>query len=61
MAKKHVVVSALHALTSDEFEPSDEIDNAALQALVTEYFAEGNDDTDDDVTSDEEEIRTLHK
>lgn len=59
MARRNDVVSALHVLTGDEFEPSDFSDNSALQALVTEYFADGNDDTDDDVSSDEEEMRTL--
>ena len=60
MVRKDVVVSALHALTNDEFEHSDFSDNDALQALVTEYFAGGNDDTDDHgVSSDEEEIRML--
>ena len=60
MARKDIVVSALHALTNDEFEYSDFSDNNALQALVTEYFAGGNDDTDDDgVSSDEEEICML--
>jgi len=60
MARKDAVVSALHALTSDEFEPSNFSDNNALQALVSEYFADGNDDTDDDgVSSDEEEMSTF--
>ena len=58
MASKEKVVSALHALTSDEFLPSNLADNSALEALVTEYFG-GNDDTDDDESSpsEDEELR----
>ena len=56
MARKNVVVSALEALNSEEFEPSDFADNIGLQALITEYFAGGNDDTDDDGLSSDEEI-----
>ena len=52
MVRKDVVVSALEALTSKEFEPSDFADNSGLQALIAEYFAGGNDDTDDN-SSDE--------
>ena len=49
-----------HFLTNDEFKHSDFGDNDALQALVTECFAGGNDDTDDNgVSSDEEEICML--
>ena len=59
MASKEKVVSALHALTSDEFLPSNLADNSALEALVTEYFGGNDDDTDDDesVPSEDEEIR----
>ena len=61
MASKEKVVSALHALTSDEFLPSNLADNSALEALVTEYFGGNDDDTDDDesVPSEDEEIRTF--
>ena len=61
MASKEKVVSALHALTSDEFLPSNLVDNSALEALVTEYFGGNDDDTDDDesVPSEDEEIRTF--
>ena len=57
MARRNVVVSALHALTSDEFEPSNFIDNTTLHEFVTEYFTSGNNETDDDVSDDEEEMR----
>ena len=56
-SRRSKVASAVQALTSDEYEPSDFSDNSALQALVTEYFADGSDDTDYDVSSDEEEAR----
>ena len=56
MARKDIVVSALEALTSKELEPSNFADNSGLQALITEYFAGGNDDTDDDGLSSDEEI-----
>ena len=56
MARKDVVVSALEALTSKEFEPSDFADNSGLQALITEYFAGGNDNTDNNGLSNDEEI-----
>ena len=46
MATKEVVVSALQALTSDEFECSSLIDNSTLEALVREYFGGSDDDTD---------------
>lgn len=61
MAIRSEVVSALQALTSDEFQPSGFSDVTALQALVTEYFVDGSDDTDYDayVNSDEEETYTL--
>ena len=61
MASKEKVVSALHALTSDEFLPSNLADNSALEALVTEYFGGNDDDIDDDesVPSEDEEIRTF--
>lgn len=59
MARRSKVLSALHALTSDEYEPSDFSDSSALEALVTEYFADGSDDTDYDVSSEEEEMCTL--
>ena len=61
MASKEKVVSALHALTSDKFLPSNLADNSALEALVTEYFGGNDDDTDDDesVPSEDEEIRTF--
>ena len=61
MASKEKVVSALHALTSDEFLPSNLADNSALEALVTEYFGGNDDDTDDDesVPSEDEEIHTF--
>ena len=59
MAKKQVVASALDVLMSDEFEPSNFSDNAGLHALVTEYFTGGSDDTDDDISSDEEEMCTF--
>ena len=54
--RKDVVVSVLEALTSKEFEPSDYADNIGLQALIMEYFAGGNDNTDDDGLSSDEEI-----
>ena len=58
IATKEVVVSALQALTSDEFERSSLVDNSALEALVTEYFGGSDDDTDmESVWSDDEEIR----
>ena len=53
MARKDVVVSALEALTSKEFEPSDFADNSGLRVLIAEYFAGGNEGTDDN-SSDEE-------
>ena len=53
MARRGSVVSALHALTNDEFEPSHFVDNAGLQALVTKYFADGSGETDNDVSSEE--------
>ena len=61
MASKEKVVSALHALTSDEFLPSNLADNSTLEALVTEYFGRNDDDTDDDesIPSEDEEIRTF--
>ena len=61
MASKEKVVSALHALTGDEFLPSNLADNSALEALVAEYFGGNDDDTDDDesVPSEDEEIRTF--
>lgn len=58
MARRSSVVSALHALTNDEFEPSDFVDYAGLQAPVTEYFADGSSETHNDVSSDEEEMCT---
>lgn len=60
MVMKEVVVSALQALTSDEFERSSFVDNSTLEALVTEYFGGSDDDTDvESVWSDDEEIRKL--
>jgi len=60
MARKDIIVSALHILISDEFEPSNFSDKNTLQALVSKYFAGGNDDTGDDgVSSDEEEMSTF--
>ena len=56
MARKKVLVSALEALISEEFEPSDFADNSGLQALITEYFAGRNDDTDNDGLSSDVEI-----
>ena len=56
MARKKVVVSALEALTSEKFEPSDFADNIGLQALITKYFAGRNDDTDNDGPSSDVEI-----
>ena len=56
MARKCSVVSALQALTNNEFKPSDFIDNAGLQALVTEYVVDGSGETNDDVSSDEDEM-----
>ena len=57
MATKETIVSAIHALTDDEFLPSALADNSALETLVAEYFG-GNDDTDNEsVWSDDEEIR----
>ena len=44
MAMKEVVVSALQALTSDEFERSSLVDNSALEVLVMEYFGRRSDD-----------------
>jgi len=38
MAREDVIVSAFHALTSDEFKPSNFSDNNTLQALVSEYL-----------------------
>ena len=40
------IASALTALTSDHFVPSDFSDSSALEALVTEYFT-GNDEVTD--------------
>ena len=59
MTSKEKVVSALHALTSDEFLSSYLTDN--LEVLVTEYFGGNDDNTDDDesVPSEDEEIRTF--
>jgi len=59
MARRNIVVSALHALTSDEFEPYNFSNNATLHEFVTEYFTNGSDEMDDDVSSDEEEMRTF--
>ena len=56
MARRSSVASALHALTNDEFKLSEFIDKAGLLALVAEYFVDGSDETDDDVSSDEEEM-----
>ena len=57
MATKEVDVSALQALTSDEFERSSLVGNSALEALITEYFGGSDDDTDmESVWSDDEEI-----
>ena len=58
MGSKEKIVSVLHALTSNEFLPSNLTDNSALEMLVTEYFG-GNDDTDDDESSPskDEELR----
>ena len=57
MARKEVVVSALQALTSNEFEASDFSNNASLHVLVTEYFAGRSDETnDEDVISSDEEM-----
>ena len=59
MARKETVVSALHALTSEEFLPSNLADNSALEALVAKYFGGNDDNIDDDesVLSEDEEIR----
>lgn len=59
MARRSNVVSAVQALTSDEYEPSDFSDRSALEALITEYFADGSDETDNDASSDEEEACML--
>jgi len=60
MVRKDVIVSALHALTSDEFEPSNFSDNDALQALISKYFVGGNDDADNNgASSNEEEMSTF--
>ena len=59
MARRNAVVSALQDLTSEEFKPSNFSDNGTLYKFVTEYFTNGNDDMDDDVSSDEEEMHTF--
>ena len=57
--RRNVVVSALCALISNKFQPSNFSDNGTLHKFVTEYFMNRNEDTDDDVSSDEEEMLML--
>ena len=59
-SRRSKVAFAVQALTSDEYEPSDFSDSSALQALVTKYFADGSDDTDYDVSSNEEEAHMFY-
>ena len=51
------VASALTALTSEHFTPSDSADNSALEALVMEYFA-GSDEITDHESSDDSDGET---
>lgn len=50
MARRNEFVLVLHVLTGNKFEPSDFSNNNASQVLVTEYFANRSDDSDDDVS-----------